>query len=168
VPERNIEFDMSGEKRSINDEYLERLEAHEIKYETVLRYLHLPLVSSRRKPSSSSQDPPPGIPDQTGYSDAYASVFKWLKDKDVRKIFRVRVDDIGQKPHGDSIIQSALTGIEIDRLDWRKMDIGSDTIVKAAPAIKALNLYWSGSNAVLQGWACEEGLCQLVNVSEVL
>lgn len=155
-----------GEKKPITVEYLERLESYNIRYETVLRSLRLPLVTSLPKTSQNPRDSSSDIVDPLGYSEQYEDVFIWLKSRGVRKIFSLRVDDICQKPHGDSFIRNALSQIdEIEELDWRKLDIGSDTIVKGAPLVKRLRLYWSGSPSILQGWGCEDGLCKLVNVS---
>ncbi|EHL02277.1 putative Subtilisin DY [Glarea lozoyensis 74030] len=108
-------------------------------------YLRLPPVPSAQKHSSSASVTQSNIFDRQGYSDVYASVFEWLKGKGIWKIFRVRVDDICPRPHGDSFIEAALSGFQLDEFDWRKLDIGSDTIINGAPdgndREEALNQY---------------------------
>lgn len=52
----------------------------------------------------------------------------------------------------------ALYGFKVEEWDWKKMDICSDVIHESSPAVREVSLYSSGNNAVLMGWASEEGL----------
>jgi hypothetical protein len=54
--------------------------------------------------------------------------------------------------------------------DWQKPDLSIDVIYQAAPKVQHLVLYWSGNQAILRGWASEEGiprLCCPANKSEL-
>ncbi|KAI1458770.1 subtilisin-like protein [Annulohypoxylon moriforme] len=109
-------------------------------------------------------------------------VFYWLKKEiKVKKVLEVVVDDGagsevatddliagGKKPHSDRAIIECLDGLGVETLNWRRMDIPADVIVKAAGNhVKTLYLYCSGLNAVLQSWADSQGLSRLEKLENV-
>lgn len=50
--------------------------------------------------------------------------------------------------------------------DWQKPDLGIDVIRHAAPDVQHLVLYWSGNQAILRGWASEDGIPRLCSPAE--
>ncbi|KAK4083567.1 uncharacterized protein Triagg1_1229 [Trichoderma aggressivum f. europaeum] len=105
-------------------------------------------------------------------------VFFWLKHEiDVKKIIEVVVDDgaggeespsdgseIDKKPHSDQAIIECLKGLAVEILNWKRMDIPAEVIIKGAGKdVRRLHLYCSGSQAVLQSWADSNGLSKLEN-----
>ncbi|KAK2728384.1 intracellular serine protease [Colletotrichum kahawae] len=45
--------------------------------------------------------------------------------------------------------------------DWRKPDLSTEVIAFAAPTVENVHLYWSGNQAVLRDWDCDEGIPRL-------
>ena len=173
--ERNICLNLARE--TVNKEYVNMLtDSPSLKYETVLEYVSLPTVMEPEKKTVeldgkavTNSVPRDGeqktIVDTSEYSDLYTKLFGWLHDeKGVEKIFRVTVDDLGPNPHSDEAIIEALEGFEVETWDWKKLDICSSTIHRAAKGVKNLHLYSSGNNAVLRSWTCKAGLASLKEV----
>jgi hypothetical protein len=52
--------------------------------------------------------------------------------------------------------------------NWYKPDINLDIILWAAPMVQHIHLHWSGNQAVLYGWASEDGIPFLYRSSETL
>jgi len=103
----------------------------------------------------------PAARERFGLTDANI-VFQWLWDNGVRRIFKVIVIDDGEIPHSDQAIEDALKPFKIEIWDWKKIDICSETIVRAAEdCARIVYLYSSGNNAVLRGWSSESGLVKL-------
>ena len=88
-------------------------------------------------------------------------IFDALSQKNVEKILKVTVEDSTVCPCTDEVIEECLQKFDVRYLDWRKPDLCSDVLVRAAPNIVELTLYSSGNNAVLRGWASAGGLCSL-------
>lgn len=93
--------------------------------------------------------------------------FKWLYDKNVRHIIKVRVDDSQDPPHSDKAIENSLGWFEIDTLSWSRMDLDSETLRKACQNVRELYLRWSGSRAILRAWGEPDGLPRLKNLERV-
>jgi hypothetical protein len=120
-----------------------------------------PPVSGHRR--DVSPHPEPHKPECLGLSDA-SIIFQWLWDNNVRRIFRVVVIDDGDTPHSNQVIEEALVKFQIEVWDWKKIDMDSETIFRAAKDARVVYLYTSGNSAVLRGWACESGLVKLEKV----
>lgn len=121
------------------------------------------------KKSISSRFPQTSVkpPDGKGRSDM-AFFFKFLRNKGVKRIIRVIVDDTLIEPaHSDDAIEKALEGLGVEIWDWQKFDLCTETIRTAAPDAREVSLYWSGNNAVLRGWSEPEGLKLLKNLEKV-
>jgi len=64
--------------------------------------------------------------------------FSWLKEKNVRNVIKVTVEDGATPsdaekdylPHSDSAISQSLANLDIEILDWRKIDLCPQTIVR--------------------------------------
>jgi hypothetical protein len=91
-------------------------------------------------------------------------IFLWLRNLDVSSIVKITVIDDVEPSHSDAAIEACLEGFNIERWNWKKFDICSDVILKAAPNVRHVILYSSGNNAVLLGWASSAGLCKLKKV----
>ena len=118
--------------------------------------------------------------------------FHWLYKKGVRHIIRVSVDDSGvsgEKVQSDMAIQECLEKFVVEQLDWKKTDLGAETILSVSSKVekrtsnpdrqdikdivqdrqlKKLYLRWGGSNAVLRGWSEMQGLPMLPLLQEIV
>ena len=97
----------------------------------------------------------PNKPDGEGRDDMI-EVLEWLRG--VTTILKLSVDDLEHPAHSDVAIEMALRGKAVEIWDWRKVDICSEVIRKAAPDVREVHLHWSGQNAVLRAWSEDEGL----------
>jgi hypothetical protein len=94
-------------------------------------------------------------------------LFNFLRDKKVKHVIRVIVDDLEEPAHSDEVIENALGGLKVEIWDWRKTDLCSETIRAAAPDVREICLHWSGNNAVLRGWSEPGGLPLLRKMKKV-
>lgn len=66
---------------------------------------------------------------------------------------------------GELVKEAIIDQFEIERFDWRKLDISLDILTapesKIRDTVKELTLYSSGNWSVLYHWASEEGLVTL-------
>ncbi|KAJ3528083.1 hypothetical protein NM208_g10378 [Fusarium decemcellulare] len=63
--------------------------------------------------------------------------------------------------HSNKSLENALTDTRVELLDWRRLDICPDTIVRIGQNLRELHLQWSGNNAVLRSWSEAGGLPKL-------
>jgi hypothetical protein len=92
----------------------------------------------------------------------------WLREKKkVRKIIRLNVRDSLHHPHSEEVIETAIAPFDIESLDWKRLDLSIDSIFLAAPNVRELRLYSSGSQAALRHWIGSEGVRKLKEVSLV-
>lgn len=68
-------------------------------------------------------------------------VFDWLAHNHVKKIIRVIVVGDGEISHSDQEIEDALERFEVEVWDWKKLDICSETILKAAGNAREVHLH---------------------------
>ncbi|KAL8929523.1 MAG: hypothetical protein Q9208_001192, partial [Pyrenodesmia sp. 3 TL-2023] len=88
-------------------------------------------------------------------------VFKWLKNnKKVKGIMRLVVRDRGPIFCSDETVEECLRGLEVRYLDWDRPDLCTDTLGRT-PDLVQVDLYWSGSKAVLSSWGGTNGLRKL-------
>lgn len=92
--------------------------------------------------------------------------FSWLKDKGVKHIIKVIVQDATDS-HCDEVIETCLSGVQIDILDWSKPDLDPEMLCTAVPDVKELHLRWGGNNAVLRAWGEAEGLRMLKDLRTI-
>jgi len=123
--------------------------------DTILQYVYLP-----KDPLLSEQSV-----DDLGKYVNYCDVFKLLRQKFVRKIINLTVEDNDKLPHSHEEIVDALKGIEVESWDWVQYDLCCDTIAEAASRVKEVFLYSTGNKAVLQSWSNQDGLKNLKNVT---
>jgi len=97
--------------------------------------------------------------------------FAWLyKDKGVRNIIKISVDDEDDVPHCDDAIVASLKRFDIEILDWRKADLCPLAIQQAckrSPNLRELHLCWSGNNAILRSWSAPGGLTGLLELEQI-
>ncbi|KAF2968969.1 hypothetical protein GQX73_g4638 [Xylaria multiplex] len=114
-------------------------------------------------------------------SSSLVAVFDEIAKAGVRNILRLHVEDRSDRPHTDSAIERSIRGcdsttsnnerheaIGVELWDWRKVDISVEVIAFAAPGVEHVHLYWSGTQAVLRGWSCDEGIPRLYKSSKRL
>lgn len=77
------------------------------------------------------------------------------------------VVDRGNRPFDDDMIETALSGFDVEDWDWGTQDVCAEMIKQAAPNVKTLRLYWSGNAGVLDSWSASDGLVQLRELLEV-
>lgn len=155
---KHISFDLVGGASVLNEAILKNITF--VKFDETLHYLGLPNVEVRM--SKSSQDE-----ECKGRRD-YEAIFQWLKNNSVKQIIHLFVEDNKPCPHSDESIELALRDLKVIKTwDWHKSDIGSTTLLKAAPDVQEIVLYWSGRNAVLRGWSEEEGLNRLPKLKKI-
>ncbi|KAK6501368.1 hypothetical protein TWF481_009210 [Arthrobotrys musiformis] len=165
--------------RPLGTKYLDVLKQQLGDYEEILESVNLPgapirdqsIQSGLGYPSShggqqlrNSEFP---SSNQAAQKDQYVETFKWLRKQKVKKIFKVQVNEIDDPlhpqiiPHSNYAIRKCLEGFEVETFDWKKYDICSETILRAAPNVRVVHLYSTANTAVLRGWAAADGLVKL-------
>lgn len=139
-------------------------------FEDTLKYVLLPNIRVDKPAAAVSKFLSRSTAKDTGKGrDDYTVIFDWLRSKGVKRIFNLYIDDSEEPSHSDETIERALQGIEVLKVwDWQRTDLSSEVIVKAAPSVSQVNLYWGGNNAVLRSWSESEGLNQLKNLDTVV
>lgn len=137
----------------------------------MLQYVALPRFNIDKKPtpavSKVKRQHRSDKPDGNGRDDLIF-LFNFLRNKSVKRIIRVTVDDMAVPGHSDEAIEKSLAGFKVEVWDWQKLDVCIATVIATAPEVREITLYWSGNNAVLWGWSGEQGgLCQLKNLRKV-
>ncbi|KAH8654473.1 hypothetical protein BGZ60DRAFT_532842 [Tricladium varicosporioides] len=164
--ENQIYFDLyESPSLKISEERIEEGLAH-LKFEEVLQYVALPSMQLEKRPIIQKAGRKIPKPDGRGRSDM-VFLFNFLRNKRVKRIIRVIVDDTLEPAHSDESIEKALGGLKVEIWDWRKIDLCTETIVTAAPEVREVSLYWSGNNAVLRGWSEVGGLNMLTRLKKV-
>lgn len=133
--------------------------ARHLPFEKYLQYVVLPNLSVLPTQIAAWAE----LPLCKGRKD-YWWVFGWLRSRHVEKILRVVVHDRHPCSHSDEIIETCLKDFGVVGWDWNKLDICSSTIQRAAPDVREITLYASGSNAVLRSWSGLGGLIELKQV----
>ncbi|KAI1126077.1 hypothetical protein F5Y10DRAFT_294016 [Nemania abortiva] len=160
---KNIFLDMAF-PNLINKDFIRGIsEKVKFDFDTALEY-----VSLRRDPPDLPLLSPQVLDTNPMERNPYEGVFDWLQASGgVKKIFGITIEDRVPYPHTDESIIAALKPFQVEKWDWRKLDICSQTIIKAAPDTRELHLYSSGNNAVLREWSCKHGLLDLKKASSL-
>jgi hypothetical protein len=157
------EVHMSASSSARKDDLLNFIRS--LEFENILQYVQIPQYPFR-KPGTSTRSPPPDSvetkPDKNGMGRRdFEEIFDVLKQKGVRKILRLVVDDDDACMHQDDVIEKALSAFEIEEFQWRKMDLSSLVLRHAVPRARSLRLFSSGNHSVLREWSGTDGLNQL-------
>jgi hypothetical protein len=152
-----------------------------MEFEDILQYVQIPShpYSSHSGSKSSKEDSTlrkmEDVSDSGVGREDFKLIFDTLITKGVNKIVKLVVDDDETYPHRDDIIERlggveksgivVQRGIEIEEWDWKKLDISSAVLHKAAKSVKKIRLWSSGNHSVLRDWSGCDGLNQLDFVS---
>ncbi|KAG9503708.1 hypothetical protein J7337_003661 [Fusarium musae] len=160
-PEKEIHLDLSELTTSSSREDLIRF-IDGLVFENILQYVKIPQHPFRpRDPSRSSSDGAASKHDENGCGRKdFIAIFEKLKEKGVRKIIRVIVDDDDACLHQDDALEN-LGEFKIEDFQWRKTDMSSSVIIKAAGNARHIQLFSSGNHSVLRDWSSSEGLNRL-------
>lgn len=86
-------------------------------------------------------------------------ILQWLRRvKGVRKIFKLRVLDSRHRPHNEETLEEAIRGLDIEELDWKRLDLSTRTVRDAATTSRTVHLYASGSWTPIYHWVGQSGL----------
>ncbi|KAI0400668.1 hypothetical protein F4802DRAFT_619718 [Xylaria palmicola] len=157
------EVQMSASSSAKKDELLTFIRS--LEFENILQYVQIPQYPFR-KPGASIRPPATDVVEAktntTGIGRRdFEGIFDVLKEKGVRKILRLIVDDDDACLHQDDMIQEKLKDFEIEELQWRKMDLSSSVLRHAVPHARTLRLFSSGNHSVLRDWSSADGLNEL-------
>lgn len=150
---------------TISEDRLEEGLRH-LQFEDILQYVAIPSMRIERRPVYVKGKRIVDVPEGKGRTDMIL-LFAWLRNKGVKRVIRVIVDDTLDPAHSDEAIETALGGLRVEKWDWKKFDISIETIFNAAPHTREVCLYWSGNNAVLRGWAELGGLHLLTKLEKL-
>ncbi|KAL4880129.1 hypothetical protein BJY04DRAFT_219412 [Aspergillus karnatakaensis] len=131
----------------------------DIALEPVLKYVAFPEVSVKIEMVSKEDQQLRENKSIVGRKDMMF-FFDWLRKAEVKQILNVCVDD-SRQPHSDEAIEYALTGFQVEVLDWKKIDWCPECIFRVGDSVHTLRLQWSGNNAALRAWSEPEGLARL-------
>lgn len=127
----------------------------------------IPNIQLEEKTTTANSNKSAATPSEAKGRRDMVFFFQLLREKGVKRVIRVIVDDTGKPEHSDEAIEKALAPFKIEVWDWRKFDLCTETIRIAAPDVREVFLYWSGNNAVLRGWSEPEGLKLLDKLEKV-
>ncbi|KAI0440206.1 subtilisin-like protein [Xylaria telfairii] len=167
---QHTDFNSLEEGDVVSTKSLENSNKH-FKLDKLLRIVYIPRVTvdwdfyEDKKKSS-------GLDDCLGRTD-YCLIFWWLRDAvKVNGVLNVVVDDmepVGSATisHSDEAIVHCLQGLQVRSWNWKRLDISSEVICRAAPAVEEVYLYCSGNNAILRSWSDTQGLALLKKLRTV-
>ncbi|KAL6823277.1 intracellular serine protease [Trichoderma camerunense] len=93
--------------------------------------------------------------------------FNWLKQKGVKRIVKVIVDDLKTPSHSDEAIEEALESFNVEILDWRRLDLDPVSLTRVGMCLRELHLQWSGKNTTLRAWSEKEGLAMIPTLETI-
>ncbi|KAI0538334.1 hypothetical protein GGR58DRAFT_309029 [Xylaria digitata] len=95
-------------------------------------------------------------------------ILDWLRlVKGVRRILKLRVLDSRHRPHSEQTIEEAIKGLDVEELDWKRLDLSTKTVEEAAKRAHTLYLYCSGSWTPIYHWISPGGLESLKAVKRL-
>jgi hypothetical protein len=137
-----------------------------LKFENILQYVQIPphpfRTNENSLPAPDISETKPGEKG-TGRRD-FDHIFDILRQKGVKKVMKLFVDDDDVCPHSDEVIENLKT-FKIEVFHWKKMDLSSVVLKSAAAHARTLYLFSSGNHSVLRDWSSCDGLNQLGLVS---
>lgn len=159
-------FDYSEATADLHTSAFEESYKH-MKFDSVLRYVASSRVKliNDAKTAKDEDSSPKGQPGQGRHDLEH--LFSWIKQKRVKYILKVVVDDLQEPPHSDAAIERCLEGLNIETLDWRKRDLCPETLYNACRSVRNLHLQWSGDRGILRTWGDEQGLLRLPKLKNI-
>ncbi|WDK15202.1 hypothetical protein CGRA01v4_06483 [Colletotrichum graminicola] len=125
-----------------------------LQFESALQYVAFPRIHLENKKDDISNTRQKSRTDMTFF-------FNWLKEKGVKRILKVIVDDLEPPHHSDESIEKALESIDVDVLDWRRPDLDPVTLARVGKCLREVYLQWSGRNTVLRAWSEPDGFAKI-------
>lgn len=181
-----LSFDYEQLPRTIDwGRFVERFgdnEENGIQFDKVLKRVAFPVVSVRHRSKGLDAVVSNPVTGTKGRQDM-ESFFGWLQRKGVRHILQLEVEDLGTtedtRVHTDLSIRTCLQGFVVEHLDWRKLDLNPEVILRIdaetrkpeananASGLRELTLQWSGNSAILRTWSDPEILDMLPNLKYI-
>ena len=133
-----------------------------LEFENILQYVQIPArpfstgATTSAKGASDAGDETSAADAGAGRQD-FMCIFDKLHRKGVVKIIRLIVDDDSNCPHIDEVIEW-LKHFEIEDWEWKKEDVSTIVLQKAAAHAKHVRLWSSGNHSVLRDWSSCDGL----------
>lgn len=125
---------------------------YKVNFQPYLKYVSFPNLETIRKQNYAYT-----IQDLFGQEVKY--VLQWLRIvKGVTRILDLRVLDSRHEPHSEETIEDAVEGLEVEELNWKRMDLSVHTVLRTAKDVRILHLYSSGSWTPLSHWMGPDGL----------
>ncbi|KAL2287038.1 hypothetical protein FJTKL_06062 [Diaporthe vaccinii] len=140
--EKAISFDLSGYETLTKNEIKQHISI--LDFENILQYVDVPMISTEQVAQQRSRAQRARISDQQdgdGRSDVQ-TVFELLREKGVKTILEVTVDDLEHPAHSDLAIEQALCWgnssqtMNVEIWNWKKIDISPDLICKLKEGVK--------------------------------
>lgn len=139
-----------------------------VQYESTLVYVCSPDLeringesSDRAAFENQFLDSPADSVEQVDFS----MVLNWLRDVcRVKNIIELHVRDSLLFPHSEERIEKVVGLFNVEKLNWKRVDLSIDSVKQAAPAIRELTLYSSGNKAAFYHWFSPRGLYTLSSV----
>ncbi|KAB8265057.1 hypothetical protein BDV32DRAFT_145089 [Aspergillus pseudonomiae] len=100
-----------------------------IEFESILKYVRIPSFKVAMYPRQDNRDN--HQEQQLVRKGNVEDIFNVLWEKGVKKIIKISVDDDEDLPHSDEVIET-LGKFGIEEWDWRRKDLCSSVILKAA------------------------------------
>ncbi|KAL8399862.1 hypothetical protein RB594_000326 [Gaeumannomyces avenae] len=126
-----------------------------LKYEQTLRYVEFPPLDLMAKEREA-------LCENSHFTKSHREVFrilKWLWEKNVRKIIKLKIPDRLLNPHDDEEMAMWVDKFEVEVLDWKVLDLCISGLEEGTKGrIKELHLYSSGSRVVINDWFGEDGV----------
>ncbi|KAI1126473.1 hypothetical protein F5Y10DRAFT_293712 [Nemania abortiva] len=155
-PEFELDFSEYGDIKHENA-LSQLITLADLKIGTLLRSVKLPANKTNEPESLKARQ------------SAISNLFAQIKNvESTMSIVYLVVDESIDHPCSDDMIESSLSGIEVDTLDWRKTDMHVQVIVNAVPHVQCLHLYSSGNQGILLSWSAPDALPSLLNLKKVI
>lgn len=157
--EREIHFDLmelANVNHVVSESALQDL-IKSLNFESILKYVQIPSYKLSIEPKGTNRSNQKRKEQQLVGKGDFQLIFSMLKQKGVKKIISISVDDVDSNPHSDEAIES-LRSFNVEEWDWRRVDLCSSVIHTAAENARKIFLYSSGNNAVLRSWSAADGL----------
>ncbi len=108
--------------------------------------------------------PPPEHRTVSAMRNEVQQVLDWLRKKEVKKIIGLSVKDSFYDPHSEETIEQAIADLDIEVLNWKRLDLSIDSIYDSAKNVRELYLYCSGSKTAIKHWIGDNGIQRLEKV----
>ncbi|KAH6982583.1 hypothetical protein EDB80DRAFT_735975 [Ilyonectria destructans] len=121
------------------------------RYEPILRYADFPNLDCDRDDHRYGRE-------FREHHEVF-DILKWLKEKMVMEIVKLRVPDRMYNSHDEHEIAKHVVGFQVRNLDWRCLDLAISAFEKPEDVcLETLHLYSSGKQAVITHWMSPEGI----------